>query len=164
MKLIENLTKIFIILGSIIITLAVLLFLWNETSTLSISNQINSEKFAQIGDFIGGIVGTLWALAGVLLFYLALREQRKDIQINQETLKTQITALNQQIKEFRLQTEELEQTRNVFQEQSKTLRVQTFENTFFQLLLLNQEIVDKLWLDVGNNVNLVNGSQVEKRE
>lgn len=107
-------------------------------------SKVNAEKVAQFGDFIGGIVGSLWSLAGVILFYVALTEQRKDIEINRETLKAQVTALNQQIEEFELQREELTETRKVFQEQSETLKIQRFENTFFQLLSLHHELVDKL--------------------
>lgn len=75
------------------------------------SSQINSEKFGQLGDYVGGIVGSLWSLAGVVLFYVALTEQREDIKLNRETLETQVKALHLQIKEFELQTVELEETR-----------------------------------------------------
>ena len=43
----------------------------------------------QTGDFVGGIVGTLWSFAGMLLFYLSLNLQR-------ETLKIQSAQWNQQ--------------------------------------------------------------------
>ncbi|MDA8595228.1 putative phage abortive infection protein [Flavobacteriaceae bacterium] len=120
-------------------------FIWKEN--FSFSNKLNSEKIAQFGDFIGGIVGSLWSLAGVILFYIALTEQRNDIQINRQTLQAQVDALNQQIKEFELQRTELSETRKVFKEQSETLKIQRFENTFFQLLSLHHELVDKLNFD-----------------
>lgn len=147
-KKLEFTTAILFVIGIIVFIFGFTIFLWNEFPTLTTTEKINSEKIAQIGDFIGGIAGSVWALAGVLLFYLALKEQRKDIKINQRTLETQVTALNQQIDEFRLQTNEFKQTREVFEEQSKTLRIQRFENTFFQLLHVYQELIDKLSVDV----------------
>ena len=128
--------------GVILFFLGFILFLWKES--ISFNSEVNSEKFSQFGDFIGGIIGSIWSLAGVILFYVALTEQKKDIQINRQTLETQVEALQQQIKEFELQRIELEETRKVFIEQSITLKNQRFENTFFQLLSLHHEIIDKL--------------------
>lgn len=45
-------------------------FIWKES--FIISSKLNAEKIAQFGDFVGGIVGSLWSLAGVILFYVAL--------------------------------------------------------------------------------------------
>lgn len=118
------------------------MFFYKES--ILFDSKVNAEKIAQFGDFIGGIVGSLWSLAGVILFYVALTEQRKDIEINRDTLKAQVSALNQQIEEFELQRTELSETRKVFEEQSETLKIQRFENTFFQLLSLHHELVDKL--------------------
>lgn len=136
--------------GVILFFLGIILFLWQES--FSFNKEVNSEKFSQFGDFISGIIGSIWSLAGVILFYLALTEQKKDIQINRKTLAAQVEALQNQIKEFELQRFELEETRKVFTEQSITLRNQRFENTFFQLLSLHHEIIDKLnfakgWID-----------------
>ncbi|SFF31989.1 putative phage abortive infection protein [Sunxiuqinia elliptica] len=128
--------------GVILFFSGIFLFLWEES--ISFSSAVDSEKFSQFGDFIGGIIGSIWSLAGVILFYVALTEQKKDIQINRKTLETQVEALQQQIKEFKLQRIELEETRKVFTEQSITLKNQRFENTFFQLLSLHHEIIDKL--------------------
>lgn len=145
--------------GILLFLLGVIIFIWKET--FSTQEQINSEKFSQFGDLIGGIIGSIWSLAGVILFYVALTEQRNDIQINRETLVTQVEALNQQIREFELQRVELEETRKVFQEQSITLKNQRFENTLFQLLSLHHELVDKFSFSVGG---FMTTKQLEKRE
>jgi len=86
----------------------------------------------------------LWALAGVILFYVALREQRIDIQTNRKTLETQVEALEQQIKEFELQRRELKLTREVFIEQNNTLKKQQFESTYFNTLNVFIEIVQNI--------------------
>lgn len=51
------------------------------------SSKILLDKTAEVGDFIGGFVGSLWAFAGVILFYLALRLQRKEFQAQKEELR-----------------------------------------------------------------------------
>lgn len=86
---------------------------------------VNEEKVGQFGDFIGGVVGSIFALAGVFLYYAALKEQRKDISINQKALNLQIEALNQQVTEFKAQKEELQETRKVYEEQTNLFREQT---------------------------------------
>lgn len=119
----ENTGKLFAVGGIVFIILAALIFIllgnWNFSKTL------NEEKIAQFGDFIGGIIGSLFSLAGVILFYVALKEQRKDININQENLKLQNIALNQQVEEFKAQKTELIETRKVYEEQTILFREQT---------------------------------------
>lgn len=98
--------------GAVLILLGIGVFLWKET-LFSFGNTIKTEKVGQLGDFIGGIVGSIWALAGVILFYVALTLQRK---------------------EFQLQRQELRETRGVFEQQAKLLQSQQKEHTFFNLL------------------------------
>lgn len=86
---------------------------------------IDEEKKGQYGDFIGGVVGSLFAFVGIILYYLALTEQRKDIEINRKALETQIETLNQQIDEFKTQTIEMQETRTVYVEQTNLYREQT---------------------------------------
>lgn len=145
MSIFKNDKKIFlvILLGGLIIVFALMFFLWNDLN-FSTSEKIQSDKWAQIGDFIGGVVGTIWALAGMLLFYSALKEQREDLEINKETLVLQVKALNQQVEEFRLQRKELESSRKVYEQQNKTIRVQQFESHFYSILDVYLKIKDSL--------------------
>ena len=112
--------------GILFFFIGLVVFQWRET-IFEFSSPINSDKIGQLGDFIGGFVGSIWALAGVILFYVALGQQLKDLKINIDTL-------NQQIKEFELQRKELEETRKVMELQSNTLQTQQFETTFFNVL------------------------------
>ncbi|WP_143148036.1 putative phage abortive infection protein [Algibacter luteus] len=155
----EKNSKLLLWIGLILFIAGIGVFFYKESILLD--SKVNAEKIAQFGDFIGGIVGSLWSLAGVILFYVALTEQRKDIEINRETLKAQLSALNQQIEEFELQRTELAETRKVFEEQSETLKIQRFENTFFQLLTLHHELVDKLNF---SKVSMMMNVSMEKRE
>ncbi len=47
------------------------------------------DSTGQIGDFFGGIFGSIWSLVGVLLFYIALRYQRKEFALQREEFKNQ---------------------------------------------------------------------------
>lgn len=119
---------------------------------------VNSDKIGHFGDFVGGVVGSLWALAGVILFYIALQDQRKDYATNQanlviqnnnlrfqaENIALQTRMLESQIEEFKLQKEELEATRKVFEGQLLSQHAQRFETTFFQQLHFLRDIVEKI--------------------
>lgn len=59
------------------------------------NSSIILDKTGQVGDFIGGVVGSIWAFSGVLLFYQSLILQRKEFQSQRE-------ALNAQKNEFRI--------------------------------------------------------------
>lgn len=63
-----------------------------------------------------------------------------------------------QKRELALQREELAETRNEFIQQNETLKKQRFENTFFQLLRLHNDIVDKL------KIKAIDGETYANRE
>ncbi|MBA0884945.1 putative phage abortive infection protein [Flavobacterium undicola] len=111
---------------------------------------IDESKIAQFGDFIGGIVGTLVAFVGIILYYVALTEQRNDIRINQGALNLQITALNHQTVEFQAQKEELISTRKIYEQQTKTMKNQQFDSNFYSLL--------NVYVSTKNNLNESNGN------
>lgn len=121
---------------------AIVFFLWN--SNFNFDSPIDHEKFGTFGDFMGGVLGSIWGLAGVLLFFIALKDQKEDIRLNREALLKQIEALELQNNEFILQREELTETRKIFTEQSKTLKKQSFESTYFCLLDLYNKIVSEI--------------------
>lgn len=45
------------------------------------------SKLALTGDYLGGVAGSLWAFAGVLLFYVALIIQRQEFQLQRKELE-----------------------------------------------------------------------------
>nr|WP_121272806.1 putative phage abortive infection protein [Pedobacter schmidteae] len=128
-RLIKNLVLAFLIGGVLVALIGIIVFSW-EQQTLVANVKADSSLLGNMGSFLSGTVGVIWSLASVFLFYLALREQRKDIKINQD-------ALNLQIKE-------LEDTRMVYIDQSNTFKTQGFENTFFELLQLHASTVKDL--------------------
>lgn len=103
----------------------------------SFSLILDEEKIAQFGDFIGGVIGTLLAFAASLLYYVALKEQQKDVKINQKSL-------NKQIEEFGKQVEELELSRKVYTDQYNIMLFQQFENNFFAYFDIYLKVKDQL--------------------
>mgnify|MGYP001795266993 CR=1 FL=1 len=73
----------------------------------------NVDLLGTAGEFLGGTVGSIWALAGVILFFLALIYQKSEMVQHREELK---------------------ESRKIMEHQSATIAIQQFENTFFQLL------------------------------
>lgn len=133
--------------GIALFFIAIIIFSFNDWN-FSINKNIELERLTGLADFISGFVGPIWALVGIILFYVALTEQRKDFATNREALQSQTKALEQQIVEFELQREELSETREVFRIQTETFRKQQFESTFFNLVNLHHLIV--------NSINLSN--------
>lgn len=81
------------------------------------------------GEFLGGTVGSIWALAGVILFFLALIYQKRELV---------------------LQRMELHESRKIMESQSKTIAIQQFENTFFQLLNFHIQAASQIRATINN--------------
>jgi hypothetical protein len=122
---------------------------------------VEYSTVGQFGDIIGGVVGSLWALAGVILFYNGLIEQRKDITTNSESLRQQVDALTLQREEMSYIREEYKMAREVFvqqsdslREQAKTSRIQQFEANFYSLL--------RIYIDIRNGIISGNSNFLER--
>ena len=80
-KKIEKLAWVFLILGIIILS-----YLLIKSSIdgfgVSLKAATNYEVTGQFGDFVGGVIGTFFALAGTLLIYLSFREQTNENKRN----------------------------------------------------------------------------------
>lgn len=59
-----------------------------------IGSDVDTQVTAQVGDFIGGVAGALFALAATLLFYLALTLQRREFQNSLRELRISSNALS----------------------------------------------------------------------
>lgn len=94
-------------------------FLLLINKTYDVGGDLTPEEMAQtgqVGDFIGGIVGAIWALAGVFLYFSAIR----------------------------LQTKELSRQASTEDENRYTEQIKQLENTFFNLLNIQQNIKQNL--------------------
>lgn len=143
----------FIFFGFTILVIGLFCFFLFQALNIK-SETFNIETFSQFGGFIGGVVGSLWSLAGFILFYIALNKQKEDLEINRKALESQIKSMNLQTQEFKAQVQELEETRKVYIEQNKTQSLQRFENTFFNMLSLHHQIVESIDVDMKEFVKI----------
>jgi len=100
----------------------------------------NTEKgfgLNLLGDFLGGSVASVWALAGLFLIYVAFLGQKQQL-LNQQL---EIMYSQLEVKYTRL---ELAGQKEEMILQNQTLLNQKFENTFFQLLTLFNSIINSL--------------------
>lgn len=110
------------IIGYILILAGALVLVW-ATLKFNLSNELNansaekkSSLFGEYGEFISGIVGSLWALAGVFLFFATLTYQKR---------------------EFELQRFELHKTQKIFQQQN-------FSTLYISFINKHNDIIDNL--------------------
>lgn len=117
--MIKNYWKQFGLLGTVLFILAIGSIFWGLYIFITFfkGEQLLSgaelDSLSKKGEYISGLVGTIWALAGVFLFFLAL---------------------NLQSKELSLQIQELKETKEVFLAQQEVFHLEQFENSFFNLL------------------------------
>ncbi len=118
---------------------------------------IDSTLFSQFGDVSGGLVGAIWSLAGVILFYLALQSQIKNNTINRDLLLTQISLLNNQLEEYQ---ESLEQTKIIAQ-----TNIETNESICKQLDIMSQNLeIDKYAILANVNIQLSRNELTEAKK
>lgn len=75
-------------------------FLIEIKETYCIGGNLTPEEMAQtgqVGDFIGGVIGSIWALAGVLLYFSALRLQQQELKSQRDEMVTNQKILDQQL-------------------------------------------------------------------
>ncbi|WP_415374097.1 putative phage abortive infection protein [Patiriisocius sp. Uisw_017] len=101
-----------------------------------------------LGDFLGGSVASVWALAGLFLIYVAFLGQKQQL-LNQQL---EIMYSQLEVKYTRL---ELAGQKEEMILQNQTLLNQKFENTFFQLLTLFNNIIDSLDLRRKDNNTII---------
>jgi hypothetical protein len=70
-----------------IVFICFITFLYLDDYSIRGKGNINMNATGQVGDFIGGVVGSLWSLVSVILFYRALTLQREDLQNQRKELR-----------------------------------------------------------------------------
>lgn len=81
LNLAEKDYNIFLIIGILIsfITMVVLVivFKWNQPISTDVNYVVNHELLGTYGDFIGGVIGTIFAILAALLMFSTLKSQRE---------------------------------------------------------------------------------------
>lgn len=82
-------------------------------------------RWGAMGDFFGGTLNPIFGFIGLFALLLTIAIQNKELSNSTRELRTSARALN---------------------EQSSSLKIQNFENTFFQLLGLHNNIVSDMFV------------------
>lgn len=90
---------------------------------------LSYDMLSNLGDWLGGTSAPLLNLAAFIMILAAYNSQQEELELTREEMKL---------------------TRKEFEEQNLTMSLQRFENTFFNLLSVNKEIVNALQFDCEN--------------
>lgn len=129
------------IVWAIAIVVCVLVWVFGAAVTrwyaLHYASSVVNNAAGLFGDSFGAVNALISALAfaGVIVtFYL----QRKELDLQRQELKAQ---------------------REEFTQQNKTLKLQRFENTFFNMVQLQQQIVNDLYIQLSEREQVTQGGQ-----
>lgn len=86
------------------------------------------------GDFMGGTLNPILAFLSFLALLQTIKIQGKELKKSSEALE--------------LSKDELSKSSKALEEQSASLKIQNFENTFFNMISLHNEIVNNITIDV----------------
>jgi len=112
-----------IITAIILITIVSSLYFYNFRE-YGLSPQ--HEDWGTFGDFMGGTLNPLFAFLSLLALLKTLQIQSQELRATRKEMNTSSTALG---------------------EQSKSIKLQNFENTFFNMVNLHNDILKSLYLD-----------------
>ena len=135
---------IFLILLGIGITIGFLIVSNRPGYGLSNGQQSSDISFSgQLGDFIGGIVGTVFSFAGVILLYITLRAQRENFHIErlESNFFEMIRFYRENVTEMKLTHHEYNILKRDIQE-VKSERRKVFRIIFSQFKEANDELTD----------------------
>ena len=131
-----KLAAVFALVGIVIFVGSFVLFSYHQR--YDSSAPIDDSKFSNLGSLVGGVAGALWSFVGVILFYLSLQSQRKELRLQREELE--------------LTRKELSGQREQMTHQTFTGARQRFENTFFQFLNTHNSMVGAMELKSYNTL------------
>ncbi|MFW3380575.1 putative phage abortive infection protein [Aliarcobacter butzleri] len=100
-------------------------FYFSKHSLSWLSGEI--EELGQMGDFFGGTLNPILAFLSFCLLLITIKLQSKELKNS---------------------TEELAKSSLALAEQSKSLQLQNFENTFFNMINLHNEIIKNISLEI----------------
>jgi hypothetical protein len=98
----------------------------------------NPERWAQFGDYFGGILNPLLSFSALIAILITIRLQSDELQLSTDELAKSATALGQQLNAF---------------------RQQNFESTFFQLMRLLNDVTASLTVWDSNATSWRNGRE-----
>lgn len=118
-----------------------LVWLLGALATRCYASHCTTKEINEITGTFGDSFGAVNALISALAFagvIVTFRLQRKELDLQRQELKAQ---------------------REEFTQQNKTLKLQRFENTFFHMMELQQQIVNDLYIQLNEKEQVIQGGQ-----
>ncbi len=81
------------------------------------------SRWGQFGDYLGGVLNPVFGFLGLFALLLTISLQVKELKLTRDEIRNSTAALK---------------------DQNNTLKLQNFENSFFQMLRLHNEIVNSI--------------------
>lgn len=105
------------------------------------------EVWAQFGDFVGGTLNPILAFFAFIALLYTIKLQSDSLQMS----KNELQATREELKESRIAQQSQSKTLEL---QNKATNLQIFENSFFQLNKLFNEIKNNLYVDVSQGAEV----------
>ncbi|KZN61537.1 putative phage abortive infection protein [Pseudoalteromonas luteoviolacea] len=146
-------TSITVIL--VLILLCAFLFVGQFNFNIEFIKELNFAKsisdWGATGDFFGGILNPIIAFCSLLFLIrtlrqnnIALKQSEHSLEQGKKAIEQNVLALEISNNELKLTREESAKSASSLKEQERILKIQRFENTFFNLVSLHNEIIDNL--------------------
>jgi len=91
----------------------------------------NHSQWAEFGDYVGGVLGSVFAFFGLAALLLTLWIQSRELRVSSSEMRKSAAALK---------------------DQNESIKLQNFENRFFNMVSLHHEIVKGIDLRVNGEV------------
>lgn len=139
MKQILNSTKLnklnYLLYIALILLISVLiLYFWHFHNGFS----TDKSDWGAFGDFVGGTLNPLFALLSLFAILYTIKIQTQELEYTREELQ----ATKEELSKSRVAQEEQSKA---FKIQNLSIKQQTFENTFFKMLELHNELIGELY-------------------
>lgn len=124
-------------LGAALLTIGVIALIVGGFTVIlyrqQFSGPLSAEpaQWAEFGDYIGGVVGSIFAFFGLIALLLTLWIQSRELRVSSAELRRSAEALS---------------------EQNNSIKLQSFENRLFNMISLHHEIVNGIDLRVKGEV------------
>lgn len=92
----EKIAIYIVIFGLVALAIYSLKIFYKGYSLFTDWNNLDIEATGLFGDFFGGVIGSLWTLAGVFLYFSALKVQQKQLDIQMRDMKQNENLISQQ--------------------------------------------------------------------
>ncbi|WP_242264103.1 putative phage abortive infection protein [Bacillus cereus group sp. BfR-BA-01400] len=97
-----------------------------------------------VGDFIGGTTVTFLTGASVFLLIATNRMQRKELQMSRQSIDEMVKQTEASVEQMAASVQQAEEARKETQITNETMKRQQFETTFFNMVTLHQNSIEKL--------------------